>query len=133
MSAPFPSPVLRPTRGGHMMAIATAPLRVLSMRAGVQSTTVLLMSIVGELDWLDAAVFSDTGWEPHAVYDHLAKLEAVATDAGIPVHRVSAGNLRQDALDPGHRFASMPLHVRNRDGGKGMIRRQCPVNTSASK
>jgi len=120
-----PESELRPTGGGHMMAIATAPLRVLSLGAGVQSTTVLLMSIAGELDRLDAAVFSDTGWEPRVVYDHLAKLEAAATDAGIPVHRVSAGNLRQDALDPGHRFASMPLHVRNRSGAKGMIRRQC--------
>jgi hypothetical protein len=103
----------------------TAPLRILSLGAGVQSSCVLLMSIAGGLDRIDAAIFSDTGWEPHAVYDHLARLEATAADVGVPVHRVSAGNLRQDALDPGHRFASMPLHVRNQGGGKGMIRRQC--------
>ncbi|CAM5372352.1 hypothetical protein SRIMM317S_00202 [Streptomyces rimosus subsp. rimosus] len=39
--------------------------------------------------------------------------------------RVSAGNIREDALNPGHRFASMPLHVLNQDGKAGMTRRQC--------
>ncbi len=101
------------------------PLRILSLGAGVQSSCVLLMSIEGELDHLDAAIFSDTGWEPAAVYAHLARLEDTAAMAGVPVHRVSAGNLRADALDPAHRFASMPLHVRNSSGAKGMIRRQC--------
>lgn len=48
--------------------------QVLSLGAGVQSSTVLLMSIVGELESLDGAVFSDTGWEPQAVYDHLQTL-----------------------------------------------------------
>jgi hypothetical protein len=101
------------------------PLRILSLGAGVQSSATLLMSIANELDRLDAAIFSDTGWEPRAVYDRLAKLEAVAAEAGIPVFRVAAGNLRNDALNPGHRFASMPLHVRDPKGDKGMIRRQC--------
>lgn len=68
---------------------------------------------------------ADTGWEPQAVYDHLLWLETEAIAAGIQVHRVANGNLRADALDPTHRFASMPLFVRNRDGSKGMVRRQC--------
>ena len=37
-------------------------LDVLSLGAGVQSTTVLLMSCLGELPKLDAAVFADTQW-----------------------------------------------------------------------
>jgi len=49
----------------------------------------------------------------------------VAADEGIPIHHVSAGNLRADALDPAHRFASMPLFITNRDGSPGMSRRQC--------
>jgi hypothetical protein len=101
------------------------PLRVLSLGAGVQSTTVLLMSAAGELPRLDAAIFADTGWEPRAVYEHLARVQAAAEAAGIAVYRVSKGELRRDALDPAHRFASLPLLVRNLDGGKGMIRRQC--------
>ncbi|WP_435057221.1 hypothetical protein [Streptomyces sp. bgisy060] len=101
-------------------------LRVLSLGAGVQSTALLLLSAEGRLPRLDAAVFSDTGWEPKAVYEHLDRLEQeVARPAGIPVIRTGGGNIRSDALDPGHRFASMPLFVRNLDGTVGMIRRQC--------
>ncbi|GAB3861942.1 hypothetical protein ACFPIJ_47205 [Dactylosporangium cerinum] len=39
--------------------------------------------------------------------------------------RVSAGNIRADALDPGHRFASMPLFTLGPNGERGMARRQC--------
>jgi len=105
---------------------ATPALRVLSLGAGVQSTTVLMLSAEGVLPRLDGAVFADTGWEPKAVYDHLDRLEQeIAQPAGIPVYRVSVGNIREDALDPEHRFASMPLFIKNRDGGDGMTRRQC--------
>lgn len=104
----------------------TPRLRLLSLGAGVQSTSLLLLSARGDLPRLDGAIFADTGWEPRAVYDHLDRLEAeVARPAGIPIHRVHAGNIRDDALDPAHRFASMPLYVRNKDGGDGMARRQC--------
>lgn len=106
--------------------MSTPTLRVLSLGAGVQSTTLLLLAAEGALPKLDAAVFADTGWEPAAVYEHLNRLEReVAQPAGIPIHRVSVGNIRNDALDPEHRFASMPLFVKNPDGGDGMTRRQC--------
>jgi hypothetical protein len=101
-------------------------LTLLSLGAGVQSTAVLLLSALGKLPKLDGAIFSDTGWEPQGVYDHLNRIEReIAAPAGIPIYRVSSGNIRNDALDPDHRFASMPLYVRNRDGGDGMTRRQC--------
>lgn len=101
-------------------------LRTLSLGAGVQSTMLLLLSALGELPPLDAAIFADTGWEPRAVYDHLDRIEReVARPAGIPILRVSSGNIRNDALDPTHRFASMPLYVLNQDGTPGMTRRQC--------
>lgn len=101
-------------------------LRLLSLGAGVQSTTLALLSAAGDLPKLDGAIFADTGWEPAAVYTHLDRLEReVLIPAGIPLYRVSVGNIRNDALDPEHRFASMPLFVRNPDGGDGMTRRQC--------
>lgn len=101
-------------------------LRVLSLGAGVQSTTIALLSAEGRLPKLDAAIFADTGWEPAGVYAHLDRLDReVLQPAGIPLHRVSRGNIRDDALDPTHRFASMPLFVKNQDGGDGMTRRQC--------
>ena len=53
------------------------PKRVLSLGAGVQSTALLLMMIHGEIPKADAVIFSDTGWEPAAVYKHLEKLEVL--------------------------------------------------------
>src|SRR5689334_17122967 len=108
-------------------------LKVLSLGAGVQSTTLLLMSCQGILPRLDAAIFADTQWEPPAVYEHLSWLEEQAAAAGIPVHRVTAGNLRQHTLEgfvrgsakDGERYATMPLHVISPAGTTGMIRRQC--------
>lgn len=100
-------------------------LRLLSLGAGVQSTTLGLMSRYGELPKLDAAIFADTGWEPRSVYDHLGKLTAALAEAGIPVIRVSKGSLRGDAIDPAHRYASIPYFIRNPDGSEGMGRRQC--------
>lgn len=107
--------------------------RILSLGAGVQSTTVLLMSCHGDLPKLDAVVFADTGWEPQAVYRHLDWLEKEVGRYGVKIHRVSGGNIKEDALRSqvrgkavdGHRWASMPFFVLGPDGERGMIRRQC--------
>ncbi|MCP3800733.1 hypothetical protein NLX83_15810 [Allokutzneria sp. A3M-2-11 16] len=100
-------------------------LRLLSLGAGVQSTTVLLLACHREIALFDYALFADTGWEPRAVYTHLTRLATYAQDAGIPIRVVRSGNIRTDALDPAHRFVSMPLHVLNPDGTRGLARRQC--------
>lgn len=104
----------------------TPTLRLLSLGAGVQSTTISLLIAEGRVAPIDAAIFADTQSEPADVYRHLDRLEhEVLAPAGIPVHRVTEGCLTDDALDPEHRFASMPLYVKNQDGGDGMMRRQC--------
>lgn len=106
-----------------MSEIPTA--RILSLGAGVQSTTLLLLSARGELPKLDAAVFSDTGWEPRAVYEHLDKIESeVAQPAGIPIYRVSNGNLRADVLNP-NKMRSIPAYTKGADGELGMLGRKC--------
>lgn len=97
-------------------------LEVLSLGAGVQSTTLALMACWGQLH-LDAAVFSDTGWEGRKVYEHFERLEKEFEKAGIPLHKVSNGHLRDDVVSGGP-FASMPLHT-TRDGKAGLMRRQC--------
>jgi hypothetical protein len=99
-------------------------MRVLSLGAGVQSSTLLLQAIHRELD-IDRAVFADTGWEPQGVYDWLGGLVLAAGYAGIPVDVVTAGDLRADALAASRRSASMPLHVMNAAGQDGILRRQC--------
>lgn len=95
-------------------------LRVLSLGAGVQSTTLALMAAAGEIERPDCAIFADTGWEPAGVYAHLARLEAALP---FPVHHVSAGNLREDILAKAAtgRYAPVPWFT----AGGGMGRRQC--------
>lgn len=105
-------------------------LRVISLGAGVQSTTLALMAAAGEIGPMpDCAIFADTGWEPKAVYEHLAKLEAVLP---FSIHWVSAGNLRQDAIAGSSKqagnFAAVPWFTRNADGSDGMGRRECTAH-----
>jgi hypothetical protein len=102
-------------------------LRVLSLGAGVQSTTLALMAAHGEIaPMLDCAIFADTQSEPEGVYRHLDWLE---TRLPFPVHRVTAGSLRQQILDGARGIGKVngrpPLHVRNPDGTKGFTNRQC--------
>jgi hypothetical protein len=68
----------------------------------------ILLACQGRIPTFDAAIFADTGWEPAAVYRNLDRLTRIAAEAGIPVVRVHKGHIRRDALDPVHRFASMP-------------------------
>lgn len=100
-------------------------LRVLSLGAGVQSTTLFLLSLDGTLPRLDAAIFADTGWEPAAVYRHLDRLADLSAQYEVPLYKVSRGNIRAAMLDPQARYASVPYFVRNPDGSDGMGRRQC--------
>lgn len=93
---------------------ASIRLRVLSLGAGVQSTTLALMAAHGEIGPMpDCAIFADTGWEPRAVYEHLAWLRSPNV-LPFPVHIVSAGDLRADLLAGarGARWASIPAFTR---------------------
>jgi hypothetical protein len=105
------------------------PLRVLSLGAGVQSTTLLLLALEGELPRPDLVVFADTQWEPAAVYRHLAYLEGLMAAAGVRFERVTAGDIRADALagKPGYR-AAMPFYTLAADGRAGVLMRQCTMD-----
>ena len=97
---------------------------MLSLGAGVQSTTLALLAIHGEIEKPEHAIFADIGWEPENVYTHLTWLTPIMQNAGIKVHVVTAGNIRDDTLTPG-RFASMPFHMKHENGDTGLGRRQC--------
>lgn len=99
-------------------------MRVLSLGAGVQSSTLLLMAVHGELQ-IDRAIFADTQDEPAATYAWLETLMPVAERAGIPVDVVTAGNLREDSLHKPGWLVSMPLYILNQDGSGGMLTRKC--------
>jgi hypothetical protein len=100
-----------------------AVLTVISLGAGVQSTTMALMAAHGELSPMPhCAVFADTGWEPAAVYKHL---DWLCTVLPFPVHRVSNGNIRTSlTTDKPGRYAAVPFFLKT-NGEKGIGRRQC--------
>ena len=104
-------------------------IQVLSLGAGVQSTAVLLMSLEGELPPLDYVIFADTGWEPQAVYKHLAWLQTLTT-----IHVVSSGVniLERESTatfrarkNGGTHEALLPLFTITGRNKMGQIRRQC--------
>ncbi len=101
-------------------------LRILSLGAGVQSTTLALMAAKGEIEPVDCAIFSDTQAEPKGVYEHLERLRLALP---FQVHVVSKGSLRQELIDASEgkkgAWGRPPLFLRNPDGSKGMTRRQC--------
>jgi hypothetical protein len=109
-------------------------IKILSLGAGVQSTAVLLMSLYGDLERIDHAIFADTGWEPAAVYRNLEWLKEIARNNDINLEVVSCGrNIRDDEESAtmrglkslGQRFVSMPFYTMSEHGKKGMVRRQC--------
>lgn len=107
----------------HVSRLEAPKLRVLSLGAGVQSTTLALMAARGEIEKPDCAIFADTGAEPVSVYRHLDWLEARLP---FPVHRVSGGSLgeqiRRAMSGSGARMDGRPPFFTT---GGGQLRRQC--------
>jgi len=108
-------------------------MRILSLGAGVQSSTLALMMAEGDVETVDAAIFADTQWEPKRVYKHLDWLERVLP---FPVHRVTNGSVRDNVLGMagwtrktgdriGERYSAVPYYILNTDGTHGIGRRQC--------
>lgn len=97
---------------------------ILSLGAGVQSTTLALMAAHGEIGPMpDAAIFADTGDEPAAVYEHLRWLMSPNV-LPFPVHIVRGNRSLSDALKAGDDAARVPFHV----GAGGISGRQCTRN-----
>jgi hypothetical protein len=98
-------------------------LNVISLGAGVQSSTMALMAAHGEITPMpDCAIFADTGAEPQKVYEHLNWLESVLP---YRVHRVHRGNLRDEIYGwtrGENRIDARPPFFTE---GGGMLRRQC--------
>ena len=102
--------------------------RILNLGAGVQSTTVYLMYVRGEIKpGVECAIFADTGEEPASVYAHLEWLKSLG---GPPIIVRSIGRLGDDLTlgrnSTGGRFASIPAFTAAIEGSKaGLVRRQC--------
>jgi hypothetical protein len=98
--------------------------KVLSFGGGMQTVTLAAMCCNGDFEMPDFAVFADTGWETQSTYDYLKDFIPKCASRGLKIITVKKGNIREDALSPLKRFASMPLWTKN-GIQKGALRRQC--------
>ena len=115
--------------------MSSPKLRVLSLGAGVQSSTLALMMAHGELRPVDHAIFADTQGEPAEVYAWLDTLEHLVGKLpyAFPIHRVTAGSLADNELRirvsglSGKKYfqSKIPAFVKNADGTKGLLGRRC--------
>ena len=105
------------------------PIHVLSLGAGVQSSTMALMAAKGELKPMPvAAIFADTKGEPQSVYDWLDYLEPLLP---FPVYRVIEKNGLLSDLDngiDGKRCSNPPIYTKAEDGTGGILTRTCTAD-----
>lgn len=93
---------------------------LLSFGGGVQSTAMLIATVLGKLPRPDVAIFADTQWEPPAVIEHVKFMTEWAKERDFEVCTITHASIRTP------RGASqMPLSVRNADGSFGKVSRQC--------
>jgi len=104
-------------------------LRVLSLGAGVQSSTLALMIHKGKIPMVDCAIFADTQAEPPKVYEWL---EFIKKTVSYPVYIVTWRNLEQDVLDASqgkYQAFTIPFYTKNKETEqKGMLMRQCTAD-----
>lgn len=97
---------------------AATPFRVISWGCGVQSTTLAVMSALGELPKVDAVINADTGWERQATYNARDFYAAWLRERGLRVEIVSNGNIRNQA-------DNVDIHIPFWTANGGPLRRQC--------
>mgnify|MGYP003139511014 CR=1 FL=1 len=107
-----------------------ADLRILSLGAGVQSSTLALMIEKGEIPMVDAGIFADVKAEPQEVYDWLKYLQSQITK--FPIYIVSYRDLKKDILDASKgefKAFTAPFFTKNiQTQKKGMLQRQCTAD-----
>lgn len=97
-------------------------MRILSLGAGVQSTTLALLAEKREIEPFDAAIFADTQSEPKAVYRHL---DWLTKQVRFPIHRVTVGSLKHQILAAMRGEEAMHARPPFFTTGGGMLNRQC--------
>ncbi len=112
-----------------MSSIIKKNLKVLSLGAGVQSSTLALMIQKGEIPMVDCAIFADTGAEPKEVYDWL---EWLRDELWFPVYIAKHRNLKDDIVNAAlglHKDFDAPFFTINKKTGKkGIMRRKCTAD-----
>jgi hypothetical protein len=105
---------------------------IISLGAGVQSSTLLMMADRGEIKINGKtvipkyAIMSDAGNEPKKVYEWLEYLQSKVQN--IEIVLTNNGHIVNDILNGiknNERFASVPFFTKAKDGSKGILWRQC--------
>lgn len=107
------------------------PIHIISLGAGVQSSTMALMAARGKITPMPhCAIFADTQSEPKKVYEWLDWLK---TQLPFPVITITRGSLTE-AITKLHQRkdkngywlrAAIPAFTLATDGSRGMVPRQC--------
>ena len=109
-------------------------MNIISLGAGVQSSTMALMAAHREITPMpDAAIFADTQNEPKKVINWLDWLEK---QLPFPVYRVTKGNLYLDSIklskfkESGETYVKglIPFYTLSYDGKRGMSSRRCTAD-----
>jgi hypothetical protein len=125
------------TRRNELLFMTHEPINIISLGAGVQSSTMALMAAHGELPRVEAAIFADTQAEPESVMRWLSLLEGfiAAAKHPFPVLRVTAGSLIEGSLRIGTREdgrkwikGHVPAFVKKPDGSMGPLWRTCTAD-----
>ena len=96
-------------------------LRILSLGAGVQSSTLALMIEKGEIPPVTCGIFADTQAESKETMEFL---NWIKTKLSYPIYTVSKGNLTEHLLNSN--FPIAPFYSSNIiTGKKGLMMRQC--------
>jgi hypothetical protein len=108
----------------------TKPLRFCSFGAGVQSSTVALLMLNGEIEPFDHVIFADTGDEPASVYTNMKYWRERFESSNIPFHVVGRSkSISADlisAVEGQKGVKNPPLFVKNPDTGElGILNRKC--------
>jgi hypothetical protein len=110
------------------------PVHIISLGAGVQSSTMALMAAHGEITPMPiAAVFADTQDEPASV---MRWLDWIEKELPFPVHRVTNGRLSEEALITKkskhgtlYQKTTLPLYTLSDCGSVGRVQhRSCTVD-----
>lgn len=104
-------------------------MKILSLGWGVQSFTLAAMVALGELDPIDCALHSDTGFESKLTYEFAKKWTPWLLERGVNVVTVKGtdGDLRQIFWETkkGNKFLQIPAFQQNNNGSFSIGRRQC--------
>ncbi len=92
--------------------------RFASWGLGVQSTWMIILSAIGKLPPIDAAIVADTQWERRKTQETLRFYKKWFEDHGIKVKIVTAGNIRQIGADA-------HIHIPFWTNSGGPLIRQC--------